>query len=70
MENRMSGSRLATGFGDALDWRQLLVNWSFPCPSCRQVGILRTDREFHYQCRHCGETFDIREPSTRASPGA
>ena len=42
------------------DWRELLRNWSVPCPTCRQVGILRTDRECIYQCRHCGHVFDIR----------
>ena len=43
----------------AYDWRELLVNWSFPCPACGLVGILRTERESWYQCRHCGYTFGI-----------
>jgi len=56
-----------TVLGSVLDWRQLLVNWSVPCPACRQVGILRTEEEHHYECRHCGDTFDIRNALSTAN---
>jgi hypothetical protein len=69
MENRMSIGRITSGSGGVLDWRQLLLNWSVPCPSCHQVGILRTDQEFRYLCRHCGDDFDIREGISKASGG-
>jgi predicted SprT family Zn-dependent metalloprotease len=45
------------------DWRQLLLNWSFPCPRCRQIGLIRSEEEFHYECRHCAAIFDIRDPA-------
>jgi rubredoxin len=45
------------------DWKELLRNWSLPCPACRQVGILRTERDLWYTCRHCGYLFSIEEAS-------
>jgi rubredoxin len=63
MDNTISFSPVSAVSYGQTDWRQFLLNWTFPCPSCRQVGILRTDREFQYECRHCGDIFDIRDAS-------
>jgi hypothetical protein len=52
-----SGERISSGFGQ--DWRELLINWSLPCPACAHVGILRTETESWYQCQHCGHHFSL-----------
>jgi predicted RNA-binding Zn-ribbon protein involved in translation (DUF1610 family) len=55
----MNSSERVSILASGQDWKELLINWSFPCPACGQIGILRTERESWYQCRHCGYAFGI-----------
>ncbi len=59
----MSSNQEVSKLAPAQDWKELLLNWSLPCPACGQVGILRTERESWYTCRHCGYVFTIEEAS-------
>jgi rubredoxin len=57
----MSSNQEVSKLAPAQDWKELLLNWSFPCPACGQVGILRTERESWYMCRHCGYVFSVEQ---------
>ena len=55
----MNSTEKVSASAASQDWKELLINWSFPCPACGQIGILRTETESWYQCRHCGHDFGI-----------
>jgi len=55
----MNSSKRVATISSGQHWNELMRHWSFPCPACRQVGILRTERESWYACRYCEYAFGI-----------